>query len=285
MNPESPRVGFEGLSVAAFESRHAAEMATLIERYGGAPRVTPSMQEVPLEENAAAFEFGDKLIAGKFHAVIFMTGVGTEMLIHVLESRQAREEIVRALSATLIVARGPKSVRVLKNLQVPIAITLPDPHTSQLLLRALDEYPGGFAWEGSRIAVQEYGVPNRELLGELEKRGAHVFRVPVYRWALPENTEPLREAVQAIIDGQARVVLFTNAVQVNHLMQVAGEKRESLRNALRRSVVCSVGPTCSETLRNHGIGVDLEPEQHKMGSLVYEAAGRAPTLLNQKSME
>jgi uroporphyrinogen-III synthase len=285
MNPESPRVGFEGLSVAAFESRHAAEMATLIERYGGAPRVAPSMQEVPLEENAAAFEFGGKLIAGKFHVVIFMTGVGTEMLIQVLENRHPREEIVRALSATLIVARGPKSVRALKNLQIPIAITLPDPHTSQLVVRALDEYPGGFAWEGSRIALQEYGAPNQDLVDELERRGAHVLRVPVYRWALPENTGPLRGAVHAIIDGQARVVLFTNAVQIDHLMQVAGEKRESLRNALRRSVVCSVGPTCSEALRNHGIGVDLEPEQHKMGSLVYEAAGRAPALLKQKNKE
>ncbi|MGH9445444.1 MAG: uroporphyrinogen-III synthase [Terriglobia bacterium] len=287
MNPENPRVTFDGLGVAAFESRHAAEMATLIARYGGTARVAPSMQEVPLEEHTAALEFGEKLVAGEFDAVIFMTGVGAHMLIQVLETRHSRDEIVRALSSTLVVARGPKALRALQDLGVPIAITLPDPHTWQIILRVFDEHPGGFALEGRGIAVQEYGASNQDLLDELGKRGAHVFRVPIYRWALPENVGPLREVAQAIIDGHASIALFTNAVQVDHLIRLAGQAgvEENLRNALRRSVVCSVGPMCSEALKNHGIEVDLEPEQHKMGALVYEAARRAPGMLKEKGRE
>ena len=34
--------GFNGLTVAAFENRMAAEMTGLIERYGGRPMVTPA---------------------------------------------------------------------------------------------------------------------------------------------------------------------------------------------------------------------------------------------------
>ena len=72
---------FEGLEVVAFESRRAPEMAALITRFGGVPRVAPALREAPLEENAAALAFGAALFAGRLDAVIFMTGVGTRRLI------------------------------------------------------------------------------------------------------------------------------------------------------------------------------------------------------------
>jgi uroporphyrinogen-III synthase len=285
-NPESrtPGPGFQGLQVAAFESRHAQEIATLISRYGGVPRVAPSMREVPLEQNPVAFEFAERLLAGRLDAVIFMTGVGTRTLMQVLESRHPRERLVEALSKTMVVARGPKSVRALQEFGVPISVTLPDPHTWQMLLRVFDEHPRGFNAQGSRIAIQEYGASNEDLLTELRKRGADIFSVPVYRWALPEDLRPLREVLAAIAEGSARIALFTNAVQVDHVMQVAGESSsaETMKQALGEAVVCSVGPICSEALKQHGIPVDIEPEQHKMGSLVYEAATRGTALLRQK---
>ena len=46
--------------------------------------------------------------------------------------------------------------------------------------------------------------------------------VPVYRWALPENLEPLRQAALGISDGRIEVVLFTTATQVLHLLEYAG---------------------------------------------------------------
>lgn len=286
-NPEfqTPNPAFQGLEVAAFESRHAKEIATLISRYGGVPRVAPSMREIPLEENSIAFEFAEKLLAGQFDAVIFMTGVGTQTLMHVLESRHPREDLVQALSKTRVVARGPKSVRALKELGVPISVTLPDPHTWQMLLSVFDEHPKGFNAEGSHIAIQEYGASNEDLLDELRKRNAYVFRVPVYRWALPEDVTPLREVLEAIVQGRVRVALFTNGAQVDHVMQVAADAgwQENVTRALADVVVCSVGPICSEALRNRGITVDLEPEQHKMGSLVFEAASRSASLLKQKA--
>lgn len=276
---------FQGLQVAAFESRHAKEMSTLVSRYRGVPRVARSLREVPLEENPVAFEFAGKLLAGQFDVVVFMTGVGTRALMQILESRYPREQITHALAKILIVARGPKSVRALQEFHVPVSITLPDPHTWQVLLSALDHHPSGFALEGGRIAIQEYGASNRELLEELRRRGAQVFPIPVYRWALPEDLGPLQDVLSAIIDGSARVVLFTNAVQVDHVMQVAREMgiQEELRQALAGAVVCSVGPVCSEALRNHDIPVDLEPEQHKMGGLVYEAATRSASILMEKT--
>ncbi len=269
----------------AFESRRAKEMASLIACYGGVPIVAPSMREIPLDENPAAFAFAEKLFAGQLDAVIFTTGVGTRVLLEVLEGRHPREEIVRSLSKTIIVARGPKPGKALRELGVPIAIAVPEPNTSREILQALEENSRGFKLEGSRVAVQEYGVSNEAFLGQLRARRAEVLRVPVYRWALPEDTEPLRGALEAIVGGRARVVLFTNAVQVDHLLRLASEqgRKQGLLEALHDAVVCSVGPTCSEALVASGISVDLEPEHGKMGALVREAAGKAPALLRHKT--
>ena len=89
---------FEGLEVVAFESRHAREMAALIARFEGVPRVAPALREVPLEEDAAALAFATALLAGRLDAVIFMTGVGTRRLIEVLDdAATARENRTSAL--------------------------------------------------------------------------------------------------------------------------------------------------------------------------------------------
>src|SRR5579859_4780984 len=277
-------VSFGGLEVVAFESRQAKEMATLIERLGGVPLVAPSMREVPLEENPAAYEFAEKLFAGRLDVVIFMTGVGTRTLFEVLETRHAREKIVHRLSGIAVVARGPKPAKVLREYQIPAAIAVPEPNTWREILQELDKNSPGFKLKGSRIAIQEYGVSNLALVAELKNRGAEVTLVPVYRWTLPEDLGPLEKAVESIVAGNPRVVLFTNGVQVDHAVQVASRngQKDRFLSALANCAVCSVGPTCSEFIRGHHIQVDLEPEHPKMGALVHEAAKRAADILRQK---
>ena len=48
---EKKQPHFEGLKVAAFESRRSTEMSNLISKMGGVPDVTPSMREIPIEKN------------------------------------------------------------------------------------------------------------------------------------------------------------------------------------------------------------------------------------------
>ncbi len=283
--PMSLPANFEGLAVAAFESRRGAEMAALISNLGGVPHVAPSMREVPLEENPAAFAFAEELFKGRLDAVIFMTGVGTRALLDVLEKRYPREKIVRSLSDITVVVRGPKPIKVLREFQVPIAITVPEPNTWREILQELDENARGFTLKGSRVAVQEYGASNESFLQALRERGAEVVPVPVYRWALPEDVQPLRGLLSAIAERRISVALFTNAVQVDHVLRVAAEmgERERVLRGIQKCVICSIGPTCSEALSANGIAVDLEPEHGKMGVLVHEAAGRAKSLLEKKS--
>jgi uroporphyrinogen decarboxylase len=276
--------GLAGLRVVAFESRFAQEMANLIVKHGGEPLIAPSMAEVPLAQNVSAFEFARRLLRGELTLVVFLTGVGTRTLFEVLETRYAREEIVSALNRTTVVARGPKPVAALRNVGVSISITIPEPNTWRELLETLDASEHSPSLSGVTVAIQEYGVPNTELMEGLKRRGAQVLQVPVYRWALPEDTTPLREAIQSLIDGHCQVALFTNSMQVFHLFQIAGQLglSDRLRKGLEQVVVGSVGPFCSQALREHSVQVDLEPQHPKMGHLVLEIAEQAQQLLERK---
>src|ERR1700704_6633629 len=99
---------FSGLRVLALESRRAKEIASLIETYGGAATVAPSLREVPLESNPDALNFADALLAGSFEIVILLTGVGTRALLEVVQTRHSSDELIAALRRTKVVARGPQ---------------------------------------------------------------------------------------------------------------------------------------------------------------------------------
>lgn len=232
---------FSGLRVAAFESRMAAEMARLIARHGGEPLVAPALREMPLEAHAEALQFGEQLLAGACDLLILTTGVGTKALVNILQTRHPLDRLTAALAQVPLVARGPKPVAALKALGLAPALVVPEPNTWRELLALLDrEKPVS----GLRVAVQEYGASNADLLEGLRERGAMVTAVPVYRWALPEDLAPLRRALAAIMGGDVAVLLVTNAAQVDHVMQLVTREGgvERFREALRRMVVGSIGP-------------------------------------------
>jgi uroporphyrinogen-III synthase len=275
---------FQGLRVLAFESRRATEMATLITTYGGQPIVAPALREVPLASNTEALDFAARLLRGEFDITIFLTGVGTRTLVSAVEPAYSRDLLAKGLSATRVVARGPKPLAALREMQVPIWVSAPEPNTWREVLAAMDAKADEQSLSGARIAVQEYGVSNLDLLEALRARGAQVTRVPVYRWALPENVEPLRRAVKAIADGDIDVVLFTTGIQLVHLWQIVQEMglEAEVRRGLARTVIASIGPTTSEELGRHQLGVDLEPSHPKIGVLVRETADRSGDVLRAK---
>ena len=215
--------GFAGLRVLSLESRRDAEMAKLISTYGGIAMVAPSMREIPLESNTEAQTFTRGLLAGGFDMVILLTGVGTRALARVAETVCSRGEFVAALQRVPIVARGPKPVAALKELGLPVTLAVPEPNTWRELLAALDANRDALPLSGRRVAVQEYGASNPELLAGLADRGASVTPVPVYEWGMPEDTAPLRQAAAALAGGEVDVALFTTSVQVVHLLKIAGE--------------------------------------------------------------
>lgn len=276
---------FAGLRVLTLESRRSAEIASVIATYGGTPIVAPALREVPLESNAEALAFAAALRRGDVDIVIFMTGVGTRALVSIAETVCSREDFVSALQRTRVVARGPKPLAVLRQMQVPVWIAVPEPNTWREVLAAIDARAAERSLRGARVAVQEYGISSVDLLEGLEARGADVLRVPVYRWALPEDTGPLRNAVTALAAGHVDAVVFTTGVQLVHLWQIVQEMQvePQVRRGLARAVVASIGPSTTGELRRHGITVDLEASHPKFGLLIRELAQQSRSRLKAKA--
>ncbi len=271
------------LKVAIFESRHSKTMGDLVTLQGGIPVLAPSMQEIPLENNTACFEFAEKLFSGKIDILILLTGVGTRALVTVLETRYSKDEIFDAFKKTVIVPRGPKPIRVLREWGIPYAVEVPEPNTWRELMEAIK----GMPLQGKTIAVQEYGIANDELTQALKAQGGLVLPVPVYRWALPDDLEPLKNALVQIADGQIDIALFTTSVQIDHVLQVAQMLKieNKFRTAMNRLVIGSIGPDCTETLKSRGFAPDIEPQSSKMGSFVQDVSQHAERLLAGKKGE
>ncbi len=278
-----PHASFDGLRVLSLESRRAREVEKLIRTYDGQPSVVPAMRELPLSSNTACLQFGRRLVAGEFDMVLFMTGVGVRSMMSILETEIPRDAVVQALRRTTVVARGVKPGAVLRELDVPISAVAPEPATWREVIQTLDASFGDRLPE-TRLAVQEYGASNPELLAELVTRCAQVTKVPVYQWGLPLDLQPLRESVLAVTQGAVDVVLFMTAVQVIHMFQIATEMglADDLRRGLATLVVVSVGPTTTEELQHYGVSPDFEPSRPKMGFMINEAAQYAGKVLAAK---
>ena len=270
---------FSGLRVLSLESRRAEQMEQLVLRYGGKPYVAPSVQEIPFSKNDEVFQWAARLLAGEFDLLVLMTGVGLTYLRDTLRERYSDEEFVGALRRLTIVSRGPKPVAVLHELGLKSTIVIQEPNTWREIVPVIAGRPE------RRIAIQEYGRRNPEFVAALEKLGAQVTTLEIYRWSLPDNLEPLREAVRRITSRDFDVVIFTTSIQLVHLLEVAGQMgcAQDVRKALREDlVVASVGPIMNATLTGEGIDPDIVPGHPKMGILVRTAAEQAVQVLARK---
>jgi uroporphyrinogen-III synthase len=241
------------------------------------------MREIGLESNQHVLEFAAKALDGHYDLIIFMTGVGIRAMLEIVQTRYDREEFLAALRKVKIAARGVKPGSVLRELKIAVDVIAEEPSTWHELLQAIDGAFGNSLGE-MHVVVQEYGASNPELLAELSSRSRELTKLPVYQWALPQDLQPLRDCVLGILNRMVDVVLFMTAVQVIHLFRVAEQMgvQEDLREALRKTVVLSIGPTTSEELAHYGIEPDFVPSRPKMGFLVNEAAQHSDRLLEKK---
>ena len=270
---------FAGLRVLSLESRRAKEMEALIRREGGDPYVAPSVQERALDERGEAIHFLERLEANEFDMVIVMTGAGLAFLRDQVIARGSGARLAAALSRVTVVSRGPKPLPVLRELGVRAQIVVPEPNTWKEIVETVA------GRTERRIAVQEYGRPNLEMNAALERLGALVTPVVLYRWELPSDVAPLQTAVRNLADCEFDVVLFTSSIQLDHLMMIAeglglgSRVSDALRN---HTAIASVGPVMTAALETMGFVVDIVPLHPKMAALVKVASEKTAAVLVKK---
>src|SRR5687767_2336246 len=143
------------LRVAALESRNAAEMTRLIERFGGQAFVSPSMREVPIDQNREAVDFAHRLITGGIDVMIFLTGVGFRHLLSAVEKHVPRERYLNSLRDIVTICRGPKPAAAMAEVGLKPTHRVPEPNTWRELLATID---AGIPIANQNVGLQEYGI-------------------------------------------------------------------------------------------------------------------------------
>ncbi len=280
MSEQTP--DFRGQRVAAFESRRADEMARLIKRYGGVPHVSPALRETPADDPRSAVDFAYRLVTGEVDVVVFLTDVGFRGLWAIVQRHLDGQRYLDALSDITTVASGSKTVAAMREVGLTPTLCTPAPSTWRQVLQTID---GGLPVANKVVALQESGQPNTSLTAGLEARGARVLRVQVYGWDLPTDLGPLTQNIRDLAEGRLDVLLFTAAPQVVNLLRVADDLglTDRIRQRLAATAVASLGPVTRETLRDHGIRVDIQPESSELESLVRAAARECHAVSSRRS--
>ncbi len=252
--------------VAILETRTGAHLGELIARRGGIPLLAPALEEVPDVDPHAVSALLAQWREAPFKIAIFQTGVGTRALFQATDAAGLSGELLARLGECVVVVRGPKPVGELNARSVRIDLRAATPFTTEMVLAAVADTPV----QGERVMVQRYGAANRDLRAALEARGARVEEIATYRWALPADTRPLIELLDALARSAVDAVVFTSAVQIHNLYAVAEQagRAPQLAGQLQRVIVASVGPVCSKALREHGVEPSFEADPPKLGPLV-----------------
>lgn len=258
---------FRGARVALLEARMSVELADLVRHYGGEPYCVPALRERPLESRPEVESFINRVVAGAFEVVIFLTGVGVAALFREAEERGRLPELCEALKRMTIVCRGLKPAAVLRRHGLKPSVSVSEPYTTGETVAAL----ALMELTGESVALVHYGERNAVLAQILDAWGARLEELCLYEWLMPEDMEPLKKLVREIIEGEVDAVAFTTQVQARHLFQAAQElgRAEELARALNtRTVVAAVGPTCAAALQGFGVVPDIVPEHPKMGAMI-----------------
>ena len=252
--------------VAILETRTGAHLGELIARRGGRPLLAPALNEVPDIEPRLVVDLLAAWRRSPYGMVIFQTGVGTRALFNVMDTLGSGVEMVQLLSKAVVVVRGPKPLGELNSRRVRIDVKAPSPFTTDTVLGAIADIELG----GARVLVQAYGAANEPLRQALEARGASVDEIATYRWALPDDVQPLVELLEALAASRVDAVVFTSAVQIHNLDAVARAhgKPGLLAGYLTGPVIASIGPVCTRALTAHGITPTFEANPPKLGPLV-----------------
>jgi len=254
-----------GYAVGVTAARRAEELGSLLQRRGADVMHAPALRIVSLADDTALKAATEACLEHPLDYTVASTGIGFRGWLEAADGWNLSTPLIRQLQGSRLFSRGPKATGAMRAAGLADSWSPASESSADLLVRLLEE-----PLTGKRVAVQQHGEPMPEFAAALRAANAEVIELPVYRWALPTETQPLRRMVDAIIGGTVDAVTFTSAPAVGTLLGVAEQAGcdDELVRALRGNVLAAcVGPICAEPLRSIGVECAV-PERYRLGALV-----------------
>ena len=267
---ELPLAGF---TVAVTAARRREELTTLLKRRGAQVIEAPAIRTIATADDALLREATENCITEPADVVVVTTGIGFRGWMEAADGWGLGEALRTQFATAEILVRGPKAKGAVRAAGLSEAWSPDSESNEEVLNRLLTE---GVA--GRRVALQLHGEPLPDFVQALERAGATVVQVPVYRWVPAEDIRPLRQLVEKIASNQVHCVTFTSAPAVTSMLRLAHEDGhfDALVHAFRGDVLAAcVGPVTAAPLRRLGIDT-AEPERARLGALVRTVVEELP---------
>jgi uroporphyrinogen-III synthase len=264
-----------GYTVGVTAARRREEFGSALERRGAKIMYGPAIRIIPLADDTELVEATKRCLAAPLDLVVATTGVGFRGWLAAAETWGLAESLISALAASTILARGPKVRGAVRSADLREAWS-PDSESSSEVLEYL---VANYDLDGVRVAVQLHGEPLPDLVDTLRGAGADVIEVPVYRWVVPEDEQPLRRLIEATAAASIDAVTFTSAPAAVNFLRTADDLGlgAELREAMKGPVLCAaVGSVTAAPLLRSDIPV-VAPPRFRLGALVREVVERLPS--------
>ena len=246
--------------------RRADELAAALTRHGAEIRHAPAMSMIPHVDDPLLLARTAELVTRPPRLLVVTTGVGVRGWFEAADAAGIAPALRTALSGTRVLARGPKACGAVRSVGLDVDWVASSGTSAEIIDHLADR-----DLRGVRAAVQHHGSGADGLDVVLERSGAEVTALTVYRWGPPSNPAALTRAVELAGAGGADAVLFTSAPGATGWLDAAARAGtlDAVRERARAGalVLASVGPVTSAALTARDLPV-LEAERARTGSLV-----------------
>lgn len=231
----------------------ASDLVRLLGDEGASVIELPAIEIVKEADAEVVTETISELRAGEFDWVIFTSANGVDIF---WEHLRASGGDSRYFGGCRLAAIGPATAGALAGRGLTADI-VPDEYIAEGIIVAL----GGEDLGGQRVLIPRAEAARRELIDGLAGLGARVSELTLYRAARPQR--PARDLVERVHRGEVDVATFASSSTVRNLAALLGDL-----SPLGRATIASIGPVTSATIREHGLEVDIEAEEHSVPGLV-----------------
>jgi uroporphyrinogen-III synthase len=272
-----------GCSLVVTAHRRAGDLITSFRRRGANVLHAPTLQIVPIAEDAALVEATRQVIARPPHDVVVTTAEGFRGWVEAADSAGLAADLLGTLERARLLARGPKARGAIRAAGLVESWSARSETTAEVVDHLLAQ---GVA--GRRIAVQLHGLSDPSLHDILRAAGAAVQGIEVYRWGPAPDPGVVDRAIGRICAGAVDAVVHTSAPGAQALLDAAEcrGRLDDLVDALRSGTVLNacVGPVTAGPFR--AVGVEpVVPDRYRLGALIrtvtdrlaHESAPSVPT--------
>ncbi len=264
----------DGFVIGVTAARKVEEQVSLLERRGAKVIWAPALSLNPnhVDDDSLRAATAD-VLSRPIDLFLATTGIGMKAWFAAAEEWGILDDLLAALGAAEILARGPKSVGALRRRGLQ-ELWAPESEAFEDVL----EHLRGRDLTGLRIVVQEHGQSLSMAAHALRRQGAEVTTVTVYRVLSADDPEPMFHLIDQIADRELDAVTFTSAPAVAALMDAAGStgRRDELIGAFQADVVAScVGPVTAAAFEMWGVP-SIYPVRSRLVAMIKQLENELP---------